>query len=58
MMTLKELKESVFAREERQYLQELMTLTSGDIKEACIISGLGRARLYQLIKKHNISIPS
>ncbi|MEN6621912.1 MAG: sigma-54 dependent transcriptional regulator, partial [Smithella sp.] len=56
MMTLKELKDSVFAREERQYLQELMTITSGNIKEACKISGLGRARLYQLIKKHSISI--
>ena len=57
MMSLKELRDSVFAREERQYLQELMVLTSGNIREACKISGLGRARLYQLIKKYNISIP-
>lgn len=56
MMTLKERRDSVFLREERQYLQELMALTAGNIREACKISGLGRARLYQLIKKHNISI--
>ncbi len=58
MVTLKELRDSVFAREERQYLQDLMALTSGNIKEACKTSGLGRARLYQLIKKYNISIPA
>ncbi|MEN6374246.1 MAG: sigma-54 dependent transcriptional regulator [Smithella sp.] len=58
MITLKELRDSVFAREERQYLQDLMALTSGNIKEACRTSGLGRARLYQLIKKYNISIPA
>ncbi|MEQ8254004.1 MAG: sigma-54 dependent transcriptional regulator [Smithellaceae bacterium] len=56
IMTLKELRDSVFAREEKQYLQELMVLTSGNIKEACKISGLGRARLYQLLKKYNITM--
>jgi two-component system NtrC family response regulator len=55
--TLKERRDSVFAREERQYLQELMTMTGGNIREACEISGLRRARLYQLIKKHGIEIP-
>ncbi len=58
MMTFKELRDSVLAREEYQYLKELMTLTSGNIREACKISGLGRARLYQLIKKHSISMPT
>lgn len=57
MTTLKERRESAFAREERQYLQELMAMTGGDIKDACEISGLRRARLYQLIKKHDIKIP-
>lgn len=57
MMTLKERRDSVFVKEERQYLQELMSLTAGNIREACKISGLGRARLYQLIKKHGIAIP-
>lgn len=52
MTTLKERKNSVIVREERQYLKELMTITEGNIKEACTISGLGRARLYQLIKRY------
>jgi two-component system, NtrC family, response regulator len=56
MTTLKERRDAVFANEERQYLQDLMALTAGNIKEACKISGLGRARLYQLIKKHCIAI--
>ncbi len=56
MTSLKERRDSVFAREERQYLQELIAVTEGNIREACAISGLGRARLYQLIKKHGIPI--
>ncbi|MGO9137830.1 MAG: sigma-54-dependent transcriptional regulator [Syntrophales bacterium] len=55
--TLKERRESVYAREERQYLQELMNMTGGHIRESCEISGLQRARLYQLMKKHGIKIP-
>lgn len=55
--TLKERRESIFAREERQYLQELMDMTRGNIMKSCEISGLRRARLYQLIKKHGIEVP-
>jgi two-component system NtrC family response regulator len=55
--TLKERRESVYAREERQYLQELMNMTCGNIRESCEISGLQKARLYQLLKKHRIKIP-
>lgn len=58
MGTLKERRDTVWAREEKRYLEELMTITSGNIKEACNISGLGRARLYQLIKEHCIEIPA
>ena len=52
--TLKEHRETVFAMEERQYLQELMNITGGDMRKSCEISGLQRARLYQLIKKYKI----
>ena len=55
METLKERRESVFSREERQYLQELLALTKGDIRESCLISGLNRARLYQLLSKHGLT---
>jgi two-component system, NtrC family, response regulator len=37
---------------ERQYLNELLKQTDGDIDEACKISGLKRARLYELLKKY------
>jgi len=39
---------------ERDYLRRLLARTANDIKEAGRISGLSRARLYQLISKHNI----
>ncbi len=39
------------------YLQELMSYADGNVKKACEASGLSRAHLYQLMKKHNISSP-
>ncbi len=55
--TLKDLREKSISEMERKYLQDLMALTRGNIKEACRVSGLSRARLYELRKKHNISKP-
>jgi len=40
------------------YLKDLMTRTKGDITEACRLSELSRAHLYQLIKKYNINLHS
>jgi len=54
LSTMKEYREIILAEGERQYLRDLMSLTEGDIKEACIISGLGRARLYGLMKKYGV----
>ena len=39
---------------EKSYLTNLVSLTSGNIQEACKRSGLSRARLYALLKKHRI----
>ncbi len=47
--------ENAHAVIEQDYFQKLMTLTGGDIKEACRISGLSRSRLYALLQKHHIS---
>ena len=43
---------------EQRYLQDLISTTGGDIQRACQISGLSRSRLYAILKKHKISIPS
>ena len=43
------------AEQERNYLQQLFSFTQGNIKEACRISGLSRARLYQLINLYDLS---
>ena len=53
--TLKEAREQTLSQIEKQYLQELMQAAEGDIQEICRISGLRRARLYELLKKYNIS---
>jgi two-component system NtrC family response regulator len=53
--TLGEYREKAIVDTERQYLASLMEITSGNIKEACRISGLSRPRLYALLKKYNMT---
>lgn len=48
-------KDAVLAEAEKKYFQDLMYLTKGSVKRACQISGLGRTRLYTLMKKNGIS---
>jgi two-component system NtrC family response regulator len=48
-------RQSVLDDAEKRYLGDLMVGAHGNIKEACHISGLGRTRLYTLMKKHGIS---
>ena len=40
---------------EKEYMQRLLDFSRGSVKEACLISGLSRARLYQLINLHATS---
>lgn len=51
---LKDLRESTYAKIEKQYLQGLMNEMVGNIAQACRLSGISRARLYYLLKKHGI----
>jgi two-component system NtrC family response regulator len=57
LTSLKEFRKNAAALAEREYLQELVSLTRGDTKVACKISALSRSRFYELIKKYSISIP-
>jgi len=52
----KEVREKGLAEIEKKYLQELILQTRGDAGDACRISGLSRARLYELLKKHKLSL--
>jgi len=40
---------------ERSYLQKLMQLVGHNIPQACSLSGLSRARLYQLLHKYGLT---
>jgi two-component system, NtrC family, response regulator len=53
--SLQEMRNSVLAQAETEYLRSLMNTIQGDIAEACRLSGLSRSRLYSLLKKYNIS---
>ncbi len=55
--TLKDYRGIIISEGEKKYLQDLMALTEGNIKKACAISGLGRSRLYDLMKTHHVSRP-
>ncbi len=43
---------------EKQYLKELLHRTGGNMRKACTISGLSRARIYALMKHYDLSRPS
>lgn len=46
--------EELLDRTEHQYLQEVLSFTKGNMKDACRISGLSRSRFYERIKKYGI----
>lgn len=52
--TFKEVRKKIVAQLEAEYLIELVNRTAGDIKAACKVAGLSRARLYELLQKHEI----
>jgi two-component system NtrC family response regulator len=52
---LQEYRDKIYAQAEKEYLEELMTLTGENIPDACRISGLSQSRLYALLKKNSIS---
>jgi two-component system, NtrC family, response regulator len=55
LLPLKAFRETLIAKAEKEYLEELISHTKGDLREACRLSGLGRSRLYGLLNKYGIS---
>ena len=55
LQTLKGYRQEIIAEAEEKYLRNLMSLTDWQIPEACKISNLKKARLYQLLKVYNIT---
>ncbi len=47
---------SLIAEGEKKYLTDLVALADGKVKNAAKISGLSQPRLYELLRKYNISI--
>ncbi|NNG01574.1 MAG: sigma-54-dependent Fis family transcriptional regulator [Desulfobacteraceae bacterium] len=50
--TIKVYRKRASEQAEREYINELIRVTGDDIEKACQMSGLKRARLYELIKKY------
>ncbi len=53
--TLQEVRQKAIEAEETRYLQGLMEFTQGDIQKSCRISKLSRSRLYDLLKKYQLT---
>ncbi len=53
---LREVREVVVGQLENAYLRQLLEFCGNDVKAACERSGLSRARLYELLKKHSIRL--
>ncbi|MBI5557091.1 MAG: sigma-54-dependent Fis family transcriptional regulator [Deltaproteobacteria bacterium] len=53
--TLQAVRQKAIEVEEKKYLQGLMEFTRGDIKKSCRISELSRSRLYDLLKKYQLT---
>ncbi|WP_040371275.1 sigma-54-dependent transcriptional regulator [Alkalidesulfovibrio alkalitolerans] len=54
--SFKEVRNAAIQSLERMYLEELYSACSGSIEKACKISKLSRARLYEILQKHNFSL--
>jgi two-component system NtrC family response regulator len=54
--TLKEVRNKTISSLEVSYLTALARVSCGNVRKACSISGLSRARLYELFKKHDLNI--
>jgi len=55
MPTLKEARDKAIEIEEKKYLATLLKTTGGDITKCCEISDLSRSRLYDLLKKYDLT---
>jgi two-component system NtrC family response regulator len=54
LASFKDFRREALKEVETAYLRRLMRETQGNIKRACAISGLGRTRLYTLLKENNV----
>lgn len=56
MPKIKALRDATIARLEADYFQHLAVMTEGDIQQISALSGLGRAQVYRMLQKYDISL--
>ncbi|MCX5828968.1 MAG: sigma-54 dependent transcriptional regulator [Deltaproteobacteria bacterium] len=49
-------RDDILTQGEKKYLQHLLALSGDSLKKACEISGMSRSRLYELLKKYQLTI--
>jgi len=55
---LKDVRRKTIHAMEENYLNQLILMSESSAKTACKLSGLSRARLYELLNKHNLTLRS
>lgn len=55
--SFKDFRNVMMTHVEEQYMRQLMTSTQWDIRKACAIADLSRARIYTLLKEYGIARP-
>jgi two-component system, NtrC family, response regulator len=55
LLSFKEFRARGLVAIEKEYLQELLHLSGGDIKKACEISNISRSHLYRLLQEHRLT---
>jgi len=56
MPSFKDARRNVVDAFEQEYFNELVACVDGDPAKACKVSGLSRARIYQLLRKHGLNL--
>jgi two-component system, NtrC family, response regulator len=51
-----EYRDDILTQGEKMYLQHLQSISGDNLKKACEISGMSRSRLYELLKKYQMTI--
>jgi DNA-binding NtrC family response regulator len=49
-------RDDILTQGEKKYLQHLLALSGDNLKKSCEISGMSRSRLYELLKKYQMTI--
>ena len=58
ILGFKQFRQQTLDQAEQRYLSDLVLAAQKSVETACSLSGIGKSRLYELLKKHDLSLDS